>query len=448
MEKIICDKCQSKNNVNRTNCWMCGKELKNNVITTEECKKIKIIPLIFIVVIIIIVVATIIFHCINTKAKNKIDNSKIVVSQSDIKSFELEKKEKVEDFEYYIDEKWRVGDSSTTSKFYYPSYNTMININYYEDEMITNKYSFQNYFDEWIDGFKSSFKNYKEISKEVKDEKYGMLRWYSEIEGNKIEGIMYLFLVENKCYCIAFSSKNSITKDFENKIEKFISKTNFADLICEVSTENMNLTDYVAGTYSINALFDEDVKSRKSQAIGAIHFNNDGSLNIKFGILYYNAYTTSKKELNGKYGKIGNNYYMCVYSDLNTSDENYYKIIKDENNNLRFELLSGFDIVGNTNSEFKALYISADNELDSQYEKGKNEVNSLAENYKIINVSDNTTNATSHTQTITLGMKNALKKAKEYLETMAFSRQGLIEQLEYEGFSNEQIQYAIDGVGY
>ena len=34
--------------------------------------------------------------------------------------------------------------------------------------------------------------------------------------------------------------------------------------------------------------------------------------------------------------------------------------------------------------------------------------------------------------------EQAAKKAAQYLEFMAFSRQGLIEQLEYEGFTHEQ----------
>lgn len=42
---------------------------------------------------------------------------------------------------------------------------------------------------------------------------------------------------------------------------------------------------------------------------------------------------------------------------------------------------------------------------------------------------------------------NALRKAEEYLAFTAFSRQGLIEQLEYEGFSTADATYAVDAVG-
>ena len=47
----------------------------------------------------------------------------------------------------------------------------------------------------------------------------------------------------------------------------------------------------------------------------------------------------------------------------------------------------------------------------------------------------------------TLGEKNAAKKALEYLRVMSFSRQGLIEQLEYEGFTHEQAVYGVDQSG-
>lgn len=40
--------------------------------------------------------------------------------------------------------------------------------------------------------------------------------------------------------------------------------------------------------------------------------------------------------------------------------------------------------------------------------------------------------------------EQALKKAKEYLNIMAFSQDGLKEQLKYEGFTQEQINYAIE----
>ena len=47
----------------------------------------------------------------------------------------------------------------------------------------------------------------------------------------------------------------------------------------------------------------------------------------------------------------------------------------------------------------------------------------------------------------TVSESNARKKAASYLEYSAFSRSGLIEQLEYEGFSNQDATYGADAVG-
>lgn len=42
----------------------------------------------------------------------------------------------------------------------------------------------------------------------------------------------------------------------------------------------------------------------------------------------------------------------------------------------------------------------------------------------------------------------AARMAKQYLDTMPFSRSALIEQLEYEGFSHEQAVYGVEQNGY
>lgn len=49
-------------------------------------------------------------------------------------------------------------------------------------------------------------------------------------------------------------------------------------------------------------------------------------------------------------------------------------------------------------------------------------------------------------EAVTTGQRNALRKAKEYLAVMAFSRDGLVHQLEFENFSSEEAAYAADNV--
>jgi hypothetical protein len=50
------------------------------------------------------------------------------------------------------------------------------------------------------------------------------------------------------------------------------------------------------------------------------------------------------------------------------------------------------------------------------------------------------------TETITLSQKNAIKAAENYLDYSAFSRSGLIKQLEFEGYSNEDAIFAVNSI--
>ncbi|RQD80061.1 MAG: hypothetical protein D5R96_09125 [Methanocalculus sp. MSAO_Arc2] len=54
---------------------------------------------------------------------------------------------------------------------------------------------------------------------------------------------------------------------------------------------------------------------------------------------------------------------------------------------------------------------------------------------------------TVKTDTTTMGERNAAQKALDYLRFAAFSREGLIEQLEFEGFSHEEAVYGVDQSG-
>mgnify|MGYP003564406486 FL=1 len=47
----------------------------------------------------------------------------------------------------------------------------------------------------------------------------------------------------------------------------------------------------------------------------------------------------------------------------------------------------------------------------------------------------------------TVGQANARQTAERYLDFSAFSRSGLIEQLEFEGYSTQDATYAVDAVG-
>ena len=57
------------------------------------------------------------------------------------------------------------------------------------------------------------------------------------------------------------------------------------------------------------------------------------------------------------------------------------------------------------------------------------------------------TSETEEVSEVTLGMSNALQSARNYLRVLAFSYTGLMEQLEYEGYSSEEATYAVDNCG-
>ncbi|SHO46856.1 Ltp family lipoprotein [Anaerocolumna xylanovorans] len=53
----------------------------------------------------------------------------------------------------------------------------------------------------------------------------------------------------------------------------------------------------------------------------------------------------------------------------------------------------------------------------------------------------------AETSSLTMGQKNALSRSKEYLAYSSFSHNGLIKQLEFDGFSTEDATYAADNCG-
>lgn len=54
---------------------------------------------------------------------------------------------------------------------------------------------------------------------------------------------------------------------------------------------------------------------------------------------------------------------------------------------------------------------------------------------------------TIEAQAATTGENNALSKAKSYLDTMPFSKKGLIKQLKFDGFSSKEAKYGANKCG-
>lgn len=95
-----------------------------------------------------------------------------------------------------------------------------------------------------------------------------------------------------------------------------------------------------------------------------------------------------------------------------------------------------------TSSKNKAENTNMNNIISNSYLYSSNSATSE------VNKNINTTSSSNTTNTeLTIGQKNALKSAKSYLEYSSFSYKGLVEQLEYEGYSKEEATYAVDNCG-
>lgn len=116
------------------------------------------------------------------------------------------------------------------------------------------------------------------------------------------------------------------------------------------------------------------------------------------------------------------------------------KVIEDGNKSVKFmeEIISnlGYDL--NTIKDI-LLYV----------EENKYNTTIKAEPTPTISPSINPDKVDNDRQkeTITTGQKNALKSAYDYLNYSSFSYKGLIDQLEFEGYTTEEATYAVDNCG-
>lgn len=133
-------------------------------------------------------------------------------------------------------------------------------------------------------------------------------------------------------------------------------------------------------------------------------------------------------------------YCKIMVVDSIKDDEKYYAqdtwaIIAD--GKVEYDLLGDIS-VGNS-TEKKITQSSVDDEKDTESQSDTPE-----------NKSDREipTEATPQMKEFSSsGEKNALAKAKSYLEIMAFSHDGLVEQLEYEGYSHSEALYGAEYCG-
>jgi len=128
----------------------------------------------------------------------------------------------------------------------------------------------------------------------------------------------------------------------------------------------------------------------------------------------------------------------------NLSASNYSATVKDDNlagKLLRFRIAAfnsvGVGVFSETNwIEYPALSSSGGSAstLPSAVNSGVSTTTTVAA----------TTTTTTPSQSGTVSQRNAVSKAASYLRSSAFSRSGLIKQLEFEGFSTSDATYGVD----
>lgn len=107
-----------------------------------------------------------------------------------------------------------------------------------------------------------------------------------------------------------------------------------------------------------------------------------------------------------------------------------------DTNTLRFGILD--PISGKIKADYTPLYLVKDG-CESEY--------IAAHKVQVSNSNSSKGKNSNVNRSSTLGERNALKRAKEYLSVLAFSYTGLIDQLEYEGFTHSEATYGANNCG-
>ncbi len=159
---------------------------------------------------------------------------------------------------------------------------------------------------------------------------------------------------------------------------------------------------------------------------------------FKNGSVEYTGYLTAARDKD-----------THVYGTYQITDKNVITTLNDHNTYFDFEI----------DSDRMALTLY----IDSGYDKGSTRVYYQTEK-GILDPEQATVNrpaqieevpatvpSSSYTPDISVqassGERNALASAKSYLQVMAFSYKGLIEQLEYEGYTHSEATYGADNCG-
>lgn len=232
--------------------------------------------------------------------------------------------------------------------------------------------------------------------------------------------------------------------DFTVYLPKYFSNTNKESdtLSFKTSDENCQYPILIINTNSGN-LTEDSVKEFMSYQVN----DNDGFIED-----VDNSYGVKKFHIkNGKsyyYSELSGNMNLAQDGEENKDAADLFYYFVPNNRITSFMALLMIQPKGhlkyNYESEFDEIVrnISINDEKDEQNSKDASSSSNDSSSSPTTTTPSTSSNAS--TPSPTTGEKNALRSAREYLSFSAFSYTGLINQLEYEGYSTEEATYAAD----
>ena len=182
---------------------------------------------------------------------------------------------------------------------------------------------------------------------------------------------------------------------------------------------------------------------------------NSGSVDLSKEVIKYSKFGFSTTDLStiksiltsssATDNTIVGNYIVSNLSSVNMTIKSQDKYGKEDN--AKQETQSSNNNTQSNSNKNNSANNNTNNSTNNNT-NSNNQTNTQANNNS--NTQQNNQQQTqpeNNTPSVSVSKQNALKSAKSYLSFSAFSRKGLIEQLEYEKYSTEDATYAVDNCG-
>ena len=173
--------------------------------------------------------------------------------------------------------------------------------------------------------------------------------------------------------------------------------------------------------------------------IAEFHFQ-DGGMIIKF---IEEGRATILFECDG----IESNSCTFVIRESDTSEEGQESEIGDVSSGKASSSQTNSNSSSSGKSSSHGNSSSASGNQSSTASSGQSSTSSGSQASNTDNSSSSVSKPSDDGGTVSAGKRNALQTAKNYLSVMPFSKSGLVNQLEYEGFSTEESTYAANNCG-